>query len=234
MKKLLTVSKGEHFAARLLRTMAVLLIGLGLGLAFWTATAPVVQAQDPSANFVRSVEQELPEGSTMASASKQQLVDALCAAIRKRPQSAPQLARVAAAARPEWNKDIMRAAFRCAPEGNCALLGRIYRAMVDANPDDASELNALAVRLAPDCASSFGGEPGEDEGEGAFGGGPGNQNPPPGSIGGGGAGQGGRCQVCHVEGGTRRTLTVSCNAVPLHLGHGDTEGPCPVTPTQNP
>jgi hypothetical protein len=36
-------------------------------------------------------------------------------------------------------------------------------------------------------------------------------------------------QVCHAPPGNpsnARTLTVSINALPAHLAHGDTEGPC--------
>ncbi|MEO5720020.1 MAG: hypothetical protein ABIR71_00945 [Chthoniobacterales bacterium] len=40
-----------------------------------------------------------------------------------------------------------------------------------------------------------------------------------------------QCTVCHMN---RFTLTLPCQAVGGHLGHGDTIGPCAVTPTQNP
>ena len=234
MKTLLTVSKGEHFAARVLRTLAVLLIGLGLGAALWIATTPVASAQQMTP--ARMIEANLPQGQTMARAGKADLLSAICAAIKKNRRSAAQIVRAAAEARPQWSKDIQRAAFTCLGTGrnNCALLGEIHAALVAANPDDASEITELAIELAPDCASAFRGGR-TDEGEGNFGNVPGNQNPPPGSISGGGGSQAGRCQVCHRDGqGRRRTLTVSCNAVPAHIRHGDTEGPCPVTPTQNP
>jgi hypothetical protein len=38
-----------------------------------------------------------------------------------------------------------------------------------------------------------------------------------------------RVQVCHAPPGNpanARTITVSINALPAHLAHGDTEGPC--------
>jgi hypothetical protein len=41
-----------------------------------------------------------------------------------------------------------------------------------------------------------------------------------------------RTQVCHHTGSTKnphRTLTISSRAVPAHLRHGDTPGPCPTT-----
>jgi len=187
------------------------------------------------------VEENLPQGQTMANAKKPDLLSAVCAAIKKNRQNAPQIVRAAAEARREWAKDIERSAFRCVGTRDCALLGRIVDALVAANPDEAAALTELAMQLAPGCASAFGAgdgkavvDRGEDVDDGNFSNAPGNHNPPPGSIGGGGASQGGRCQVCHVDdNGRRRTLTISCNAVPRHLRHGDTEGPCPVTPTQN-
>lgn len=238
MKKLLMVSKGEHFASRLLRTLAFLLVGTGLGLAFWTATMPLANAQTDqvSINFTRALQAEMPKGKTMKSANKNELLAAVCAAVKKNKGAASQIGRVAAEARKELTKDIMRTLFRCVKSGrdDCALLGDIYNNLIAADPDNASALNALALELAPGCAGSFQGT-GTGTDEGTFGNAASNQNPPPGSIGGGGGSQGGRCQVCHVTGnGKRMTLTISCNAVPAHLRHGDTEGPCPVTPTQNP
>ena len=238
MKKLLTVSGGEHFAGRIRRTLGVLLIGFGLSTALWVATMPVAEAQtnQVSLNFVRAIESELPQGQTMANASKPNLLRALCAAIKKDRRNAAQIVRSAVSARQQWSKDILRAAFNCVgtTRANCDLLGDIYQSYIAAKPDDANDATELAVQLAPECASSFQAR-GDGEGEGNFGDATANQLPPPGSISGGGGSQSGRCQVCHTSGnGQRKTLTISCNAVPAHIGHGDTEGPCPVTPTQNP
>lgn len=223
MKKLLMVSKGEHFATQLFRTIAVLLVSLGLALTFWTATMPLAEAQNMTPQ--QMIQAELPQGRTMANANKNQFTTAVCAAVRRNRTAAPQIARAAIAARPELKEDTMRALFRCLGDEDCELLGRVYRQFVSADPNNTSATHDLAVQLAPGCADAFGAAD-----EGGFGGGTGNQNPPPGSIGGGGGGQGGRCQVCH----NGNTLTVSCNAVPAHVRHGDTEGPCVVTPTQNP
>lgn len=40
-----------------------------------------------------------------------------------------------------------------------------------------------------------------------------------------------QCTVCHMG---RFTLTLPCQALNGHLGHGDTIGACPVTETLNP
>ena len=178
------------------------------------------------------IEANLPRGQTMARAGKADFLSAVCAALKKNRRSQAQIVRSAVNARPDWSKDILRGAFTCVGTGgdNCAALAAMYRAASAAKPDETSELTDVAVELAPECASAF-----TSEGEGNFANAPANQLPAPGSVGGGSASQSGRCQVCHRDGqGRRRTLTISCNAVPAHLRHGDTEGPCPVTPTQNP
>jgi hypothetical protein len=42
-----------------------------------------------------------------------------------------------------------------------------------------------------------------------------------------------QCQLCHKR---TQTISVTCGSVQYngHLGHGDTVGACPVTPTENP
>jgi hypothetical protein len=42
-----------------------------------------------------------------------------------------------------------------------------------------------------------------------------------------GGGEGGKVLVCHKPGKNAHTLSISASAVPAHLGHGDTLGPCP-------
>jgi hypothetical protein len=43
MKKLLSISNGQHLFLRIGRTVLVLLVGVGLGITFWTATSAVAQ-----------------------------------------------------------------------------------------------------------------------------------------------------------------------------------------------
>ncbi|MDQ6656372.1 MAG: hypothetical protein M3Y80_11225 [Verrucomicrobiota bacterium] len=228
MKNMLTRPAGTHFTARLLRSTAVLFTGVALGFALWTATAPMSIAQGMSPT--QMIEANLPQGRTLATATKPQLLAAVCAAIKKNRGDAPQIVRVAVAAHKPWTTDIVRTAFNCVGSRDCRLLGQIFHAAVSSDPDDASALTDLATSLAPDCASSFQGNGnGNGEGEGNFGNGPGNVNPPPGSIG-GGAGQGNTVAICH----NGRTIFVSPRAAEAFLRQGDTLGPCRVTPTQNP
>ncbi len=239
MKKLLTVSKGGHFAAGVRSTIAVLLIGFALVMTLWIATAPVAEAQGQNAQ--QTLQSNLPANTTIAKANKGQLVSAVTAAVKSSPRNIGQFVRLAAQARKADVEDILAAAIRALGRNpDCQLVAQAVGSATEAAPDSAARIVELALRVAPNCASeiqqanSAGGRD-TDEGEGNFGNAPGNQNPPPGSISGGGGSQSGRCQVCHRDGqGRRRTLTISCNAVPAHIRHGDTEGACPVTPTQNP
>lgn len=43
MKKLLSISNGQHFFLRIGRAALVLVVGVGLGITFWTATSAVAQ-----------------------------------------------------------------------------------------------------------------------------------------------------------------------------------------------
>ena len=236
MKKLLTVSQGEHFAAKIRSTMGALLIALALGMGLWIATAPVAEAQ--GGNAQQALQSNLPPNTTIAKATKGQLVAAVAAAVKGSPRNIGQFVRLAAQARKGDMEDILAAAIRAlGRNADCQLVVDAVEGGMEVDPDSTARLVELALRLAPNCSSQIQAinRAGTDEGEGNFGNAPGNQNPPPGSISGGGGSQSGRCQVCHTSSnGKRQTLTISCNAVPAHIGHGDTEGPCPVTPVQNP
>ena len=230
MTHMLKGSNGRHFGARWFKSTAIALVGAALGVALWTATVPVAFAQG-GGNVTRLVEEELPRGQTVANAGKADLLSAICAAVRKNRNQAPQIARLLAQARPDLAKDILRTVFRCLGTDDCRLLGRVLRAINEAVPGDASEHTSIAVGLAPDCAPTFPGPGGggPDDG-GNFGQGPGNQNPPPGTIGGGG-GQGNVVAICH----NGRTIFVSPQGAENHLRvhAGDTLGPCQVTPVGN-
>src|SRR3982751_991181 len=104
MKKLLMVSNGELLATRVLKTVLMLLIGVALGTAFWVASTPVAKAQEMSPS--RMLESQLPSGKTMATASKQDYLAAVCSAVKKFRSASPQIARAAADAHPDWKSDI--------------------------------------------------------------------------------------------------------------------------------
>jgi hypothetical protein len=225
MTKMLKGSNSRYFSARWLRSTAVAAVGVGLGVALWTATMPVAFAQ--GGNATKSVQDNLPRGQTVANASKADLLAAVCAAVKKNPNQAPQIARLLAEARPDLAKDILRTVFRCLGNDDCRLLGRVLRGVNEAVPSQASENTSLALELSPDCAGAFPGTGGGGDDGGNFGQGPANQNPPPGTIGGGG-GQGNVVAICH----NGNTIFVSPQGAQNHLkAHsGDSLGPCVVTP----
>jgi len=226
MKKLLTVSNGEHLAARILKAALVLFVTLGLAVMFLIASSPVAQAQNMTPESM--IEAQLPQGKTAQTAAKTEFLAAVCAAVQKYRASSPQIVAFAADLKPQWKNDIMRTAFRCVGTDDCRLLGRILRTLIAANPNDAQELTELAIELAPNCAKAFGGGPPDEEGN--FGNPPGNLNPPPGSIGGGG-GQGNVIAVCF----NGQTLFFSPQGAEdfLRSNPGATLGACQVTPGQN-
>ncbi|CAN5209676.1 hypothetical protein BH20VER2_BH20VER2_09580 [soil metagenome] len=210
-------------------------MGVALGLTLWTATAPDANAQ--RMNPTRMIEEHLPQGVTIANASKPDLLSAVCAAVRKYRNAAPQIVRVASEARPQWAGDIVRSAFECLGARDCALLGRVLNAAVSAHPDDAAMLTDIAIQSSPECASSFSGDgksvrdAGDERDPVGFGLAPLNQNPPPGSVGGGGA-QGNVVAVC-VNG---RTVFASPRGAEDILNNNPSArlGPCVVTPIRNP
>lgn len=241
MKKLMQASLGRSRAGAAIRSCLLLLVFVALALLLWNVTTPVARARELSPTEM--LESMLPENETLAHASKPDVLRAVCAAIRKYPKSAAQIVRVAVAARKSFSGEIVGTAAHCL-DGNlhCDLVVEIVVAAMAENPDYVSAIMEQALIAAPDCRGAIQGAvdvPGEGPGNGDSGNATSNGNPGGGGFNGGGGGfnpEAGRCQVCHTDGksGKRMTLTVSCNAVPGHLGHGDTEGPCPVTPTQNP
>ena len=74
----------NHTRTSWLRSTLVALVGLGLGVALWTATIPMTMAQGNSP--VRQVESNLPSGQSVANASKADLLSAICAAVKKNPK----------------------------------------------------------------------------------------------------------------------------------------------------
>jgi hypothetical protein len=225
MKKMLTVSNGAPFVTHIFRSTLLLLIGIALGTAFWVASTPITQAQGDMSP-TKMIESKMKPGK----AGKADYLAAVCDAVKQWRSAAPQIVRAAVEAHPAWKKDILRTAFQCLGTDDCRLLSRVLRGAIAGSPNDASGLTETAIEAAPSCSSSFGGgAPGPgDEGEGNFGNPPGNLNPPPGSIGGGG-GQGNVIVVCfHGE-----TLFVSPERAQELVGQGATVGACQVTATVN-
>lgn len=240
MKMLLKIYCGERLPAQMFRNALVLLVAAVLMTGFWAATTPLVSAAP--VNATEMLEANIPSKKSLANASKSDVLAAVTAAVKSSATNIGRFVKLAAQAHSGHTNDIVSAAIRALGRNpDCQLIVDAAEAGIEANPDAAASIVEAALRIAPACRGQIenigtrGEGRGGEDGEGNFANAPANQNPPPGSVGGGSAGQAGQCQVCHRDGqGRRRTITISCNALPAHIGHGDTEGACPVTPTQNP
>lgn len=229
MKNMLTELNGGQFALRFVKATLVILIGFALATSLWMAGTPGAEAQSMTPQ--RMIEAELAEGQTVQNARKADLLSAVCAAVKKFRPSAPLIVRLAVEAHPDWKKDILRSAFSCLGTEDCRLLARVLRGAIAGAPGGANELTELAIDLAPSCAGGFGGgTPDDDDLPGGFGSVPLNQNPPPGSVGGGG-GQGNVVAVCIND--ETRFFTPEGAEDALRNNSGATLGACQVTPESN-
>lgn len=217
----------KNSAGGILRTPFAVLLAAVLGIGFGVTT--IDAARGTEANPLSMVEQFLqPAGKTVARSGKQDLLDAVCQAVKRHRTAAPQIARATAEARPEHRRAIFETAFRCLPDPTCDLLDDVLETMTTTFPEDAATFSNIAVDLARDCASVFGHV---GVGEGVYDQGPPSNLQPPGSIGGVGGGQGNVVAICH----NGRTIFVSPQGAQGHLRQhaGDSAGPCQVTPTTN-
>ncbi|MEP6698463.1 MAG: hypothetical protein ABJB09_01915 [Verrucomicrobiota bacterium] len=234
MKKLLIKNNGGHLA---IKSSLILLLGVTLGLAFWTATTPGAKARDMSP--AEMIQAELPAGQTVASAAKPDLLKAVCGAVRKHPAHAPQIVRVAASAHKPWTVEIAQQAMQCLSKNDCRSLRGVVAAAGEESPEDVAALHDYFVQFAPSCV---GGQTTSDSKsydnkgvpppiveEETFVAPPVNINPPPGSVG-AGAGQT-LCCVCH----NGHEIRIPCRDVDKFLQRhpGDTFCPCRPTPVTN-
>jgi FecR protein len=154
MQKLLTAWNGGHWFGELLKPAFVLLGGLALGFAFWTTTAPVAKAREMTP--AEMIQSKLPPAKTLVTASKPEVLFAVCGAIREWTNDAPQIVRTAAEARKESARDIVATGIRCLGDHpDCKLAGGIVGAGLAVNPAAASNIIDLALQLASDCRGAI-------------------------------------------------------------------------------
>ena len=234
MRKRLMIINGEHFFAGFIKTVVVLFIGLVLGVAFWTATAPVAKAarEMTPAEMIQS---KLPPLKTLGTAAKPEVLSAVCGAVRKWKTDSAQIVRTAVGARKEFAGDIVAEGIRCLGEQpDCNLTGQIVSAGLATHPEGAANIVELALQASPDCREAIEGAAGSGEGDTGTAAQSSNQNAPPGTLGAGAGGGHQECVVCHNQQHNPITLTIDCNALQAHLDHGDSQGPCQVTQPTNP
>ncbi len=239
MKNLRTVPSGGLQSVPFARLIWPLLLTAALGAGLWIATLPAARAR--AMTPADMIQEGLPPGKTMKSATKPEFLSAVCAAVRKHREAAPQITRVAVAAHREYAGDIVATVLRCSPNVDCDFVGVIVGAAIQAAPGEASIIDDAALAVAPDCADaiqaatekSAGDIPAE--GPDNFGGGaPLNQVPLPGSIGGGGGGFNPQDQLLLVcDNGTQRTVAQSQLGAFLSSHPGSFVGSCQPTPTTN-
>jgi hypothetical protein len=230
-----------------LRNLIVLALALALGLGLWLAAAPVAKAaRDMTATEM--LQSKLPRDKTLTSASKTEMLDAVCGAVASWRAHSPQIVRTAVTARHEFAGDIVTIAVRCLRDDKdgplaCERIVEIYRFAVDGDPGGQAAILESFLMTAPDCRASFGFTGGKEvisppapaEGPldvGEFTNTPTNINPPSGAIGGGGFNPSiNQCVVCH----NTNAVQMPCNQVNKFLkSHpGDFAGACQPTPVTN-
>jgi hypothetical protein len=233
MKNLLMIfPKGLISKATARMSLSLLLTAI-LATGLWVATSPVARAR--AMTPAEMIQENLPPGKTMKSATKPQFLSAVCAAVKKHRDVAPEITKVAVSTHREYAGDIVATVLRCATNVDCEFVGAVVRAAVRAAPDEASTIADAALAIVPDCADAIqqaSNIPGE--GPDSFGGGPTTQLPLPGSTGGGGGGVNPEDQLILIcDNGTQRTVRESLLGGFLSSHPGSFVGSCQPTPTTN-
>jgi hypothetical protein len=231
-----------------LRNLIVLAIALVLGLGLWLAAIPIASAaRDMTATEM--LQSKLPRDKTLTSASKTEVLDAVCGAVASWRAQSPQIVRTAVTTRHEFAGDIVTIAVRCLRDDKdgplaCERVAEIYRFAVDGNPRGQAAILESFLMTAPDCRGSFAFAEGKQvisppaEGPdiraeiGNFTNTPTNINPPSGTIAGGGFNPTtNQCVVCH----NAHDIQIPCNQVSKYLNNhrGDFAGACQPTPITN-
>ena len=237
MKKSLLVLRHGTFS-----TALTILLSLGLAGAFWIVTLPVALGRLMTATEM--IEQGLPPGIVMKTASKPQFLTAVCAAVKEHRKAAPAIAETAVAAHQEYAGDIVATVVRCS-NGNCKLTGAIAAAARTAAPDFAVAIDDAAIAVAPDCtdaiqaATAHGGKeevgPGvenvPEQGLSNFDGSPPTNQPPfVGSVGGGGGFDPNIATVLVCDNGIARFVPANLVARFIAKHPGSFVGACVITP----
>ena len=225
--KNLRAAAGRGFSASVLRTTALFALSVGLAAGFWIASAPIAVAA--ATTPVEMLQSNLPKPATLASASKADVLSAVCKAVNKFRTDAPQIVRTATGARKDLTSDIVGEAVRClrgdGKEGamDCGLVRSTLHEAISVDPQNAAALTESVMALTPGCLDS------PAEGPNGFVNPPGNITGPPGSVGGGGIGD--ACAVCH----NNQQIQVACSDLDNYLRNhpGDTAGACEATPAAN-
>ena len=208
------------------KTPILLAISLSLAGVFWIASVPMARAASMSP--AEMIQANLPHAMSLTSAPKAEVLSAVCSAVTKNQKKAPEIVRAAVGARKEFAEDILKTAVRClhldADHPDCELARHALKEAIAVDPDQAATLNELFIQLVPGCAES------PEEGPGNFAAAT-TVNSLSGTGGGGSAGSGDSCTVCHAN----QSIQVACSDLNTYLKNhpGDTAGACEATPNAN-
>ncbi len=98
---------------------------------------------------------ELPRRKTLKSATKSELIGAICAAVRKHRSAAALIAPVAIAARPAFAGEIVGSILRCSGKLDCEFVGAVVAAAASVEGVEMGAISDAAVAKASDCAETI-------------------------------------------------------------------------------
>ena len=127
----------------------VLILAAALGL----VAAPSSLSRDSSPADL--VENALPAKVTMKNASKSDLLDAVCAAVRKNRKSAAGITSVAVTAHGEFAGEVVGTVLRCTRKTDCTYVGAVVAAAVKAQPASGTAISDAAMARAPNCSETI-------------------------------------------------------------------------------
>ncbi len=117
------------------------------------ALASQAWARDPSP--AELIGKYLPEKKTLKSASKSEMLSAVCSATRKNRKSGAALASAAVAGRSEFAGETVATVLRCAGTTDCDYVGAVVAAAVAARAGVAIAVSDAAMARAPNCEESI-------------------------------------------------------------------------------
>ena len=257
MKKFEAIASGLRLAA--CKSTSILVLTASLGAGFWLASSPL--AHGKLITPAEMIQNQLPAQKTIASASADQLLQAVCKAVHQSPKDAALLVRTAAGGRKNLRSDILCTAVRCQREKHdldCSWVVALWHEWTKDEPGEANQLSETVLHCAPDCTQAMekretnittarqvrevkdakevvDAKDAKDipaEPPGEAGfANPPNNVNPAPGTVGGGGASVKLCSVCH----NGQVVQIACSSVDAHLkSHpGDTAGPCQATPDLN-
>ncbi len=240
MKRLLASFRTKRVPG-ILNLALVVCPGCALALFFWAATAPQVGANEITP--AEMIQSKLPQNKTLATASKSEVLSAICGAVRKWQNDVPQIVRTAAGARREIAVDIVKTGIRCldpesdaksvAVDPDCDLVGQTVAVGLAVDPEHASNIMELALQLVPDCRGAIETVGTPAEGPADIANGPTNINPIPGSAGGAGGFDPQQSRIVICDNGQNVQISTSRKNAYLGSHPGARLGVCQASPDVN-